>query len=289
VTSPLQRDELHAHAHLVEQVADAGVPPPPAWIALRDRWMAFLALDAAAPMKARLVSAVVDGDPKADVAVLRANAFAESLTNTRVTSAVRSAVTAKLREIYGEAAVDNYAKVATQFDDLASKFGTVAGAVDVEAPASEMVDQPDKARRAWLDGEKFAHQLSRAMGVLHAAARLCGIRESAHRDMGGRDAILLPLCCNTIDLHRRRVWEAWNATTGRCGRWSALHAANVPVRAFPANELGGFESYRPAAPMVEEWVSVARGIDQIVMHDPEDPQPAQPQPPAKKPIRQLAR
>jgi hypothetical protein len=279
---------LHDHCRLVEALADAGVAPPDAWLQLRDRLTAFVALDAAAPMRARLVAAIVDGDPDADIAALRANAFAEQLGVAKVTSTVRSAVTARLRETYAAVALDNYGSVATQFDDWATKFSTVAAAVDVEAEGAAMVDQPDKARKAWLDAERFAHRLTRSMGTLHAAARLAGAPETAHRDIGGRDAILIPLCVNPTDLHRRRVWEAWANTEGRCGRWSALHAAGVPIRALPADQLATFEPYRAPKPLREDWIPIARGISQSVIVDPEDTQPEQPEPAKRPRIRELA-
>jgi hypothetical protein len=111
----------------------AGVAAPLAWLQLRDRFTNYLALDNSAPMRARLVAAIVDGSDDADIAALRANAFAERLGVAKVTSAVRSAVTTELRELYGAVAIDNYGPVATQFDEWATKFVAVAGQMDVVA------------------------------------------------------------------------------------------------------------------------------------------------------------
>src|SRR5262249_48175289 len=124
----------------------------------------------------------------------------------------------------GDVATENYAKVAEIFDAAASQFTACAKQVDVEASGESMVDQPDKARKAWLDARKYAHRLGKLLPSLHAAAQLAGIPESAGRDAGPRgasrrDAVLIALSVNVTDQHRRRVWEAWESTGG-CGRWS---------------------------------------------------------------------
>lgn len=278
MSNPFRPDPLTEHCRLVEAVADAGVAPPDAWLHLRDRLTGFLGWGDA-PMRARLVAAIVDGDPDADIAALRASAFAELQTAPKVISAVRTAVAARLRETYAAAALDNYGKVATVFDGWATKFATTAAAVDVETPGSEMVDQPDKAREAWLDAERAAHHLTKTMGTLHTAARLAGVPESGPRGIGGKDAVLLPLCANPTDQHRCAVWEAWTNIEGRCGRWSALHAAGVPIRAMPADQIGSFEPYREPKPLREGWISIApMGTYERAIVDPEDPQPAEPKP-----------
>ena len=127
------------------------------------------------------------------------------------------------------------------------------------------------------------------MHALHAAAQLAGVPDAPKkRDGGGRDAGLIPLCVNTTDQHRRVVWEAWECTGGRCGRWAALAKAGVPIRALPTDQLAGFETYRPARPLQERWIPVSPlGTSHRVIVDPEYPQPQQPEP-AKKRLRQLA-
>jgi hypothetical protein len=85
MTNPFQPDPLHDHTRLVDAATAASVtPPPPQWTELRERFTAFTALGSAAPMCARLIAAIVDGDPAADVAVLRAAAYAEPLHQAKV-------------------------------------------------------------------------------------------------------------------------------------------------------------------------------------------------------------
>jgi len=81
---------------------------------------------------------------------------------------------------------------------------------------------------------------------------------------------VLPLACDPGNQHRRRVWEAWDAN-GRCGRWSALHARGIPIRALP--NLGDFELYRLPEPVQHVQQQIAgqpRGIVKNVLVDPED-------------------
>jgi hypothetical protein len=102
-----------------------------------------------------------------------------------------------------------------------------------------------------------------------------------------RDVVLLPLCVDTTDQHRRVVWEAGDNTGGRCKRWSALHAKGVTIRALPADQVASFEPYRPPKPLQERWMPVAPlGTYETVVVDPEDPQ--QPQELPRPRIRQLA-
>jgi hypothetical protein len=286
-------DPLRTHCRLVDLVAGAGAEPPTGWVALRQRWNDFLALDRRTindtsnptPLHDKLIGAVVDGAPDADIPAMRALAHAEEqIGGGKVTSRVQAAVLARLTEIYGGVALDNYGRVATQFNDCASKFGAAGAQADVEADGEAMVDQPDKARKAWLDGQKYAHHITRLMGALHAAAQLAGVPDAAkkHEGGGGRDAMLIPLCTNVSDQHRRVVWEAWAATEGRCGRWAALHKAGVPIRALPADQLADFEGYRPPKPLQERWIPVAPlGTSVRHIFDPEDPEPPKLPEPAK--------
>src|SRR5262249_6085567 len=163
------------------------------------------------PLRDRLVAAIVDGSD-ADIPALRAAAHAEeSAVPGRVTSKVRAAVLVRMVEIYDEVALGNYGRVAEVFNDWASKFATTAAAVDVETDDADMVDKSDRDRKSWLDSQRFATQLTRLMSALHAAAQLTGKVPEAvkKRDGGGRDAVLIPLCANISDKHRRVVWEAW--------------------------------------------------------------------------------
>jgi hypothetical protein len=276
MTGPLNRDPLAEHGRLVDVIAAAGVAPPDEWVRLRVRLKSFNQLGT--PMLSRLVDAVLDGSPDGDVEALRASAYAEQQAAVKVHNAVSTAVLRRMRDTYSTVAVENYGKVAEIFDAAAAHFTSTARVVDVEASGESMVDQPDKQRRAWLDAAKYAHQLTKLLPSLHAAAQLAGVPETAGREVGGgsgasrRDAVLIPLCVNVTDQHRRRVWEAWESA-GRCGRWSTLHAADVAIRALPADQLTTFAPYRPAKPLQEQLVPISPiGTYQNVIVDPEDPQ-----------------
>jgi hypothetical protein len=138
MTDPLHRDPLHAHSHLVDLVAAAGVAPPDEWVRLRVRLKLFH--EVGTPMLSRLTHAVIDGPVDADIAALRAAAYAEQQANAKVNSAVRAAVLRRMRETYASAVVDNYGKMAAIFDAAAAKFAATAQLVAVEASGESMVD-----------------------------------------------------------------------------------------------------------------------------------------------------
>ena len=80
----------------------------------------------------------------------------------------------------------------------------------------------------------------------------------------------------TVDangLHRRRVWEAFEETGGRTGRWGALRALGARIRAA---DLDSYEPYRKPKPMEVKQIRHGIGVRQILV-DPEDapePEPA---------------
>ena len=114
-------------------------------------------------------------------------------------------------------------------------------------------------RRAWSSAEQLAHRLTAALDGLSAAASLAGVNTSAPEH-------LLALCVDTTGCHRRRVWEAWETTTGRTTRWGALLALVATLRAAP------LEPRPPAArprPMRIKQIATGMGVRQIMV-DPED-------------------
>jgi hypothetical protein len=55
----------------------------------------------------------------------------------------------------------------------------------------------------------------------------------------GNQLLVLPLCCdvsNTKPDARRIVWDAWESTAPRCGKWGALHRAHIPIKAHPLDQ-----------------------------------------------------
>ena len=257
------REPLDQHIKLVDLIA-ALAPPPPDWVAVRDRWDQFMEL-AAVPIRDRLVSAIVGGD--GDIPMLRALACSEAGAGSRadVIVEVRGRVYPELIRLYAEAAADNYALVGKQFDSVAAKFTTAAGKCgDHEASSEDVVGQPNTVRDAWLDAAKHAAELDRLVPVLRAAAELAGISTAD-------DTVLLPLLVDPGDAHRRRVWEAFKADGVRTGRWGALAGLGVRIRACELLELA---PYRLPKPLVHKQFPAAgpdnRGVYQAVTIDPED-------------------
>ena len=260
--NPLQRDEFRQHCRLVDAIAAAGAPPPDEWVRLRGALQSFTELGT--PMLSRLTAAIIDGPADADIPALRAAAHAEQVgleAGSKVNSRVRTAVLARMREVYAATATDNYGRVAAVFDDWAGKLTATAAQVDVQATGEAMVDQPDKIRRAWLDAQHYAHRLDKLTPALVAAAQLAGV---AVRDDGSR----LALTADPHECHRRRVWESWHDTSGRCSHWAPLLRLGCSIRAA---ELAGFQPYREPAPMQQRTKPAYDGLHsyELVSFDPD--------------------
>lgn len=257
-----RRDPLDAHVRRVDQVA-AIAPPPKAWTELRERLNEFSDFYAV-PLRERLIVAVLGGTSD-DLPMLKALAMAEaSGSRTDVLIDVRAAVYPKLVQLYSEVAAINYAKVAKEFDTVASDFTALAKQCNPEVDGASIVGEPDSVRSAWLDAQKFAAGLDKLTPVLQAAAELYGIYT-------GDDTALLPLVIDTTGLHRRRVWEAWKSSGERCGHWSALAALGARIRACDLEE---FEPYRTPKPLIHKQFPIPgpgnRGIYRPEIIDPED-------------------
>jgi hypothetical protein len=277
-------DPFYEHLQVAAAVNDAGAPPPPEWTALRQRFDAYLT-----PTQSivnRLTTAVIDGDPDADIPLLKALAAAEAMdpaSGGKAVAHLRDRVLHRLREIYAAVAGANYAKVAGQFDDAATRFTDTANTVDVESDAASMIDKPDKAWRAYLDAESFANALTKLVPPLCAAATLAtGI------DIHPSDQLaVLPLVADTSGHKRRAVWDAFDTKGGRCGHWQALHRANITIRAA---ELEHYQQpYRRPLPVqrVQEQIPGApRGEIRWVEIDPEErhPEPIDPRRPSKRAV-----
>ena len=83
---------------------------------------------------------------------------------------------------------------------------------------------------------------------------------------------LLTLCVDPRGLHRRRVWECWEQTDGRTGRWGALLSLGVTLRAADITTLelerdtgrddrsqtaaatsGGSTTWKAQYPLADRW------------------------------------
>jgi hypothetical protein len=95
-----------------------------------------------------------------------------------------------------------------------------------------------------------------------AAARLAGAPTVDDESM-----LEIALTLDTRKLHRRRVWECWSST-GRAGRWVALHKLGAEIRAHCRPER--LEPYRAPRPLKMRWVQGVHGGGEKLIIDPED-------------------
>jgi hypothetical protein len=256
-------DAYSQHVLAVDALADAGISPPEEWTTLRDNFNQFASDELTEDVIGQLTDAIAAGKLK-EVPKLHSLALgrmaASSQDAASVTNDVKAHITRRLFDVYAPCAETNYAKAAQTFDHWCAVFTAACNAVDPESPAESIVALDDDQRHAWTVAQEAKFQLSGSLEVLKAAAKLCGHDAAGSREYGP------PLACDTSGHHRRRLWEAWDSTEGRTGRWGALHAMGVTIRA--AN-LDAIEPYRLPQPMEERWKKVGVG-HQRVMVDPED-------------------
>ncbi len=167
-------DPFTIHCDAVEAMAAAGIAPPPEWVKVRQRFEEYTYLTS--PALERLSAAVMVGS--ADIATLRALALAEVTAmppnKAQVTNVVRAAVLTKLGDVYSPVAHGNYKKLAEAFTSTAQKFTEAAGVIDPETEALLIVGASEPERLAWIAALEHAHQLTRQLTALQAAAQLAG-------------------------------------------------------------------------------------------------------------------
>lgn len=256
----MNHNALRELTEAADTLAAAGATIPDTYTRIHDRWNSYCELTY--NHTTRLAAAVTNPDDPADLDTLRALALAEragARDEADLDTDIRAAVYLALAEAYEPVAAQNYKTIAARFDTLATAFTKAAAQCDPEAPAEQMVTAGDKARKAWTDVQLHTHELDTHLHLLRMAAQLAGQRITPPDG-------LLALTCDTTGHHRRRVWEAWDTTTGRTTRWGALHAAGVTIRAVDLDE---YEHYRRPAPMEVRYVRDSHG-HRPVQHDPED-------------------
>jgi hypothetical protein len=215
--------------------------------------------------------------------MLWAHALAETAAtvfppvSAQVEAHVAGMVEAELRRLYGGHAKDNYGKAKARFDAVAADFVAAAQTVDIEAPAADVVGWDDAQRAAWTAAATLATQIDAELPILTTAASLAGVKDV------DTDPVVLALCIDTSGAaadRRRPLWAAWDDATGRrCGRWSALHAAGLTIRAC---DLGAFAAYRRPEPIQRLMVPARNapvGVYEERTWDPETQPP--PEPPAR--------
>lgn len=249
----------------VQTIVDAGGTITEKFRQIADRWETFAARDYS--VTEDLHAAILDPQASPEkVAHLRILAEAASSVTPVAEATVRNnaaaEVVAALRVEYRSVAEANYQAVRTAFNDKADALVNALETIDAEASAEDIVKAPAKTRTAWSDGPALAVELDALVPVLHTAAVLAGKVEPT----GHHDGCLIGLCVDTQGQHRRRVWEAWQTTQGRAGRWRALWKLGADIQA-PA--LDAVENYREPAPMETRAEHTGLGIVQHP-YDPED-------------------
>ncbi|MGC5245404.1 hypothetical protein ACPXB3_00490 [Gordonia sp. DT219] len=247
----------------VATVAAAGGEVPDEYTRIAERWKAFQGFDSAT-LTGQLADSIIGTGGLDDLPKLRALALAGrggAQESAELRSDLEGPVFLALRDAYEPVADSNYRALASAFNGTATALTKAAKVVDPDTPAGEMVTATDKARKAWTDAALFAMQLDEQIPALATAAELAELSTLTEDRR-------LPLLCDPGSLHRRRVWEAWDHTEGRAGRWAALIRLGIPIRAL--DDLGEYEPYRRPAPIEKRLVSVGRGMTREIEVDPED-------------------
>jgi hypothetical protein len=274
-------DLFTRHRDTVAAVTAAGVQPPARWRELDAALTTYTASEFTAAQ--RLADQIVRPVKSVDVAALRAMAIAEALATpgalATVQGAVVSALHAAMLEAWAVCADNAYRQIADQFNAAADLFVAAAQTADPDAAAAEMVAADEPVRQSWLTCAVQSARLDELVLPLCYSAELTGlpITDADERiaqqwwlaDVA--DEAVIPLVCDPGSLHRRRVWEAYENTTGRTGRWGALVAVGATIRA-PLS-LDGFERYRRPKPVTHHQRQIAgapRGYVENVESDPED-------------------
>lgn len=249
------------HRERVALIARHGGTVPAAYSKAEKRWEAWNEMSTASPMTA-LTDAYADGADETTLATLRAAALIAEVANPVQLATIRNSVTpavhAALRAAYAPQAVKNYSKLAEQYDSAAAEFTRLADVIDPETDARKLVSADENTRRAWLEAELIAGKLDTLATVLADAAQLAGTNVKG-------DPAMIGLLTDPKSAHRRRVYEAWNSN-GRCGRWSALVALDVDLRAADLDE---HRPYREPRPIENRHVRGNTGFYTVEI-DPED-------------------
>lgn len=252
------------HRDRVARIAEHGGTVPSAYRKAENRWDAWLEASNASPMTA-LTAAYADGADEDTLATLRAAALITETATAPQLATVRNSVApaaySALRAAYAPQAVKNYSKLAEQYNTAAAEFVRLADVIDPETDARNLVSADEDTRRAWLEQELIAGKLDALAPILADAALLAGTNTNGKPAMIG-------LLTDPRTAHRRRVWEAWNSN-GRCGKWSALIALDVDLRAADLTE---HRPYREPRPLEVQHIRGNIGVRSVTI-DPEDDDP----------------
>ncbi|MEE1617310.1 hypothetical protein [Brachybacterium sp. J153] len=255
---------IGTHRERVALIAEHDGTVPAAYRKAEQRWDAWIEATNDQPLT-ELTDAYADGADETTLATLRAAALIAEVATPVQLATVRNSVApaahAALRAAYAPQAVKNYAKIAAQYDSAAAEFTRLAQIIDPETDAKHLVSADEDTRRAWLEAELITGKLDTLATVLADAALLAGTNTNG-------DPALIGLLTDPKSAHRRRVWEAWNSN-GRCGKWSALLALDVDLRAADLDE---HRPYREPRPLEVQHIRGNFGVRSVTV-DPEDDDP----------------
>lgn len=254
------------HGAAVQLLEKHGVEPPAEYAALSERIDTYTAIST--PLVDRLVAAVLTGEGAERFADLRAAAIAESV-HTDLDDRVVNAARAKLREIYDDVAADSYKAIAARWDALSAEFSAAVKIVSPTATADEVIEQPAAVQKSWRRGKELAAQLDELAVLLQTAAMLAGVQNTETNQKAAapelwqlaQKSMLIGLACNPGELHRRRVWEAFDQG------WAKLVELGVELKAA---DLQAYEPYRKPKQMLQRKQLRADGLYEHVPVDPED-------------------
>jgi len=255
---------ISSYLSSIDALTAQGAIVTDAFEAVRRGWKAANSDATTADLEARILEAIVIGDAGKVEQAMMAAQLAKG-DRGAIRGRIARAVLPALRAAYAESAAANYASFAVMYDKAAAKLAACASKVDIELPAEKIVGLSASERAGWMDAALAAKEVDRLFAVLVDAATLAGIRD-ADSNPGTRIA----LATDPGTAHRRRVHEAW-ASKGRCGRWAALLALGVSLRAAAVD---AFTPYGDPAPITIRQVSVAMGAGvhgtRQIPIDPED-------------------
>ncbi|MFC8039614.1 hypothetical protein ACFUOZ_09690 [Paenarthrobacter sp. NPDC057355] len=241
----------------VKTVTDAGGSTTSEYQQIIDRWNALLNQERTAAQ--RLADAIINGE---DFDTLYSLALAEE-ASAQTVGDVRIKVSEQVYPaLHNEAkktAMANYNTLRARFNETAAKLTAALGTVDPDARPEDLMTAPAKARQAWADAPIHAAELNAQINALKTAAKLAGAtipNNDAH----------LALTTNPGSIHRRRVWEAWETTEGRTGRWGALLKIGVKLG---APDLDKYSFYRRPMELETKYRQGFRGSIPYIV-DPED-------------------
>ncbi|MES5380386.1 hypothetical protein ABVN64_12425 [Mycolicibacterium conceptionense] len=253
------------HSGAVSLLEKHGVPAPAEYVALRERIDAYTAITR--PLTDKLVAAVLSGDDADQYAELRAAAIAEQVRSD-VDETVVTAGRRRLREIYDGVARDAYKAIAARWNAAAEEFTTAVGVVDPTSTADVVIELPAASQKAWRRGKELSAQLDELAILLQTSAMLTGIENAENKEhlavsdrwKDGMKSMLIGLCADPGELHRRQVWQEWDRG------WAATVQLGVTLRAA---DLATVEAYRRPKPLLERRV-VENGVTRFQVVDPED-------------------